>query len=176
MADLVTHALTVALIRGRHRIDAVTLWLVTGAILPDLLSRAPFVALRIIQNKGFISGLSLQDDRLQLGLNLPHTPAGIILVSVLVSVVLPQWLTTPLPRLRLAGWIAIGGLLHLGVDLLQLHLADGYFLFYPFSVQAFEFGLVRSDGSVLVLPVLVALYALIAAPSLKAALKRSAKG
>ncbi len=175
MADLVTHALTAVLVRGRRRVDAVTLWLVTGVILPDLLSRAPFVSLRLIQDMGFFASLSLDDDRLHLGLNLPHTPAGIFLVSVLISVVLPQWLATPLPRLHLASWITLGGLLHLAVDLLQLHLVDGYFLLYPFSVRPFEFGLVRSDGSVLALPVLLAVCALVVAPWLKATLKRADK-
>ncbi len=175
MADLVTHSLTAVLIRGRRRVDAVTFWLVTGVILPDLLSRAPFVALRLIQDWGFLASVSLEDERLLLGLNLPHTPAGILLVSVLLSMVLPQWLTTPLPRPRLACWIALGGLVHLAVDLLQLHLVDGYFLFYPFSVRPFELGLVRSDGSVLALPVLLAVCALFAAPWLKATLKRAGK-
>jgi len=173
MADLVTHSITAVLLRGRRHVDAVTLWLVTGAILPDLLSRGPFVGLRVIQNMGFFPYHSLQDPRIQLGLNLPHTPAGIILVSVLLSVLLPRWVITPLPRRRFAAWIAMGGFLHLAVDLLQHHLVDGYFLFYPFSVQPFEFGLVRSDGSALALPLLLGVCALVLAPWLKGAMKRS---
>ena len=167
MADLISHALSAVLVRGRRTADPVLLWFVTGTILPDLLSRAPFVALRLVQSLGFIPEYSLQENWIPLGFNFPHTPAGIGLVALLCAVLVPRWLITPLPRLGFALWLSLGGLLHLAIDLLQEHLQAGYFLFYPFSVRAFELGLVRSDGSVLFLPVLIGLTALLLTPWLR---------
>jgi hypothetical protein len=167
MADLISHALSAVLVRGRRTPDPVLLWLVTGTILPDLLSRAPFVALRLIQSLGFMPKYSLQETWIPLGFNFPHTPAGIGLVALLCAMVVPRWLISPLPRLQFALWLSLGGLLHLAIDLLQEHLQPGYFLFYPLSVRAFELGLVRSDGSVLFLPVLIGLTGLLMIPWLR---------
>ena len=164
MADLVSHALSAVVVRGRRPADPVLLWLVTGTILPDLLSRAPFVGLRLIQSLGFIPHYSLSENWIPLGFNFPHTPAGIFLVALLCAMVAPSWLIAPLPRSRFALWLGLGGLLHLAIDLLQEHLQPGYFLFYPFSIQAVELGLVRSDGSVLFLPILIGAALLLTRP------------
>ncbi len=154
MADLVTHALSAVVCRGSRSPDGALMWLLTGVILPDLLARAPGVGLKVLQDQGLLAGLSIRDSWIYLGFNFPHTPIGIVLVSLLVAIVLPRWVVGSQTRGQVAYWLCLGGGLHLVVDLLQKHLKPGYFLFYPFSTQAFEFGLIRSDGSALFLPVL----------------------
>jgi hypothetical protein len=50
-----------------------------------------------------------------------------------------------------------GGLLHLAVDLLQFHFGMGYMLLFPFSTWDFEFGLLGSEATVPLVPVLLPL-------------------
>ena len=166
MADLVTHALSAIILRGTRPLDAALLWFVTGTIVPDLCARAPLVGLRWLQDHGLWAEKTIGSAWIYLGFNLPHTPVGIVLVAIFIAVTIPHWLAHPLSRRVLAGWIALGGCLHLGVDLLQTHLQAGYFLMYPFSVRGFEFGLVRSDGSALFLPVLIGISMLLIGPRL----------
>ena len=158
VADLLTHGLIAALARGPRHPDATLLWLVSGVIFPDLLSRAPLLAVRELQGHGLMTWVPLSSDRLLIGMNAPHTPVGIALVALLVAMLLPQWFVSPQSRLRVASLIGAGGALHLAVDVVQRHLEPGYFILYPFSVERWELGWFRSDGSVLSLPVLALLW------------------
>jgi len=158
MADLLTHALSAALLRGRQRPDRILLWLVLGVILPDLASRAPVLAAELLQGYGLATWVPLFDLRFLISMNIAHTPVGIVLVAVLVAALLPCWLAQGRGRVEVAGLVALGGALHLAVDVLQRHLSPGYYMLYPVSVQTWELGWFRSDGSVLALPALAALW------------------
>tara|TARA_Y100001934_G_scaffold255622_1_gene322822 strand:+ start:15 stop:539 length:525 start_codon:yes stop_codon:yes gene_type:complete len=151
MADLVSHVLSAVLVRGRRPADAKLLALISGTILPDLLSRAPLIAWDAMQDAGMFAVVSMERE-VMLGFTLPHTPVGLLLIALWIAVLLPQRLADPLSRAAVAGWIGMGGILHLVVDLLQEHLQPGYILLYPFSVRGFELGWMRSDGSVWILP------------------------
>jgi len=160
MADLLTHGLSAALVRGGKRPDSTLLWLVSGVILPDLLARAPLLLVHGLQHRlGWMEWLALDDDRLITAMGFPHTPAGMVLVATLIALVLPASLTRSPGRWRVAGLLGGGSLLHLLVDVMQRHLEPaGYYLLYPFSVERWELGWFRSDGSLLALPLLAVLW------------------
>jgi hypothetical protein len=158
MADLITHALTAALLRGRRRPDGVLLWLILGVILPDLSSRAPVLAAEVLQGYGLATWVPLSDLRFLVGMNIAHTPVGIVGVAVVLAALLPCWLAEGRGRLEVVSLLAIGGALHLAVDVMQRHLAPGYYLLYPASVEGWELGWFRSDGSALAVPVLTVLW------------------
>ena len=150
MADLMTHLATGLLLkaatRGRH-----TGLLLAGVVLPDLASRVPGLALSQLKlmgapiPTGFIYGFSTL-----------HMPLSMLPLCWLVA--LP--FAAP-ERPRVWGQLALGCALHLGVDLLQRHWGPGYFLLFPFSHGHWELGLIGSEGTVWVAPILFPLSAAI---------------
>ena len=159
MADLLTHGLSVALVRGRKRPDSALLWLTSGVILPDLLSRGSLIVLYALKSwLGPVEWMPSDTDRLSTALEIPHTPVGIVLVAICIAMLLPSRLSHPPGRWRVASLLGAGGFLHLLVDVMQRHLEPSYYLLYPFTVERWELGWFRSDGSLLALPVLVTLW------------------
>ncbi len=144
MADLITHACTALLwkgLRGGEHVPAFT----AGALIPDLLARLPPI------------GLTRLHDR--LGVDVPealiygwmplHLPAGMLLSSALLALLFPMDARRGVFRALLGGQ-----LLHLGVDLLQHHVTGGYALLYPLSLRGVELGLLGSEDTVVLAPLL----------------------
>lgn len=138
MADLVTHLCTAllpgAFLRGRA-LGAVVL----GVALPDLISRAPALGLELLDRIGVVP----IPDVLLLPWGVYHEPVALLLACGLLSLAFVR-------RDRAVALIGlIGGCaLHLGLDLLQDHHGQGYFLLAPCSLQRFELGLVGSEATV----------------------------
>jgi len=53
----------------------------------------------------------------------------------------------------------IGVSIHVGLDLLQIHLIGEYFIFFPFSFQTVSFGLFPPEATLIWLPVTIAVTA-----------------
>ena len=144
MADLITHGALAWLLGRPLRLAGARALFVTGALLPDLLSRLPgivFTGLAVV-----VPGVP---EMLRLGWDPLHMPVGMVLSSLLVA----QLFATG--RRGAAFSALLGGqLFHLAIDLLQRHLGPGYLLLYPFSHAHSELGLVGSEDSVLVAPIL----------------------
>lgn len=149
MADLITHACTALLwkgIRGGEHVPAFT----AGALIPDLLARLPPIGLTRLHD--------------QLGVDVPealiygwmplHMPAGMVLSSALLAMLFPAGARPGVFRALLGGQA-----LHLAVDLLQHHFTGGYALFYPLTLWTFELGLLGSEDTVVLAPLLAALTA-----------------
>lgn len=154
MADLITHAAS-GWIVGVRLLDRPSVgWLAAGAVVPDLASRLPRVLLHVAVEAGLLdSGPRML--RLLHGLDFPHTPAGLVVVAVLLAAVLPSLLTAPLSRPRIAAMLSLGGAVHMAVDALQEHVEPSYYWFYPFSMERSEFGLISTDASLFALPLVV---------------------
>jgi hypothetical protein len=118
-----------------------TPWILIGTILPDILTR-PFIILFPPVGWFFMPF---------------HTPAGLLLVSALISELFAA------SRRRLIFLSLTGGAgLHLFLDLFQKHSSGGYYLFFPFSWRKFEFGLVSPEASLYLFPFWLSLGALLA--------------
>jgi hypothetical protein len=108
MPDLLTH---VAIAYGVQRCSSKlfsTSWFLVGTILPDVMTR-PFNILFPSASWFFMPF---------------HTPAGLLLVSSLISEFFPAFMR------RLVFLSLIGGAsLHLFLDLFQRHSGGGYYLF-----------------------------------------------
>jgi membrane-bound metal-dependent hydrolase YbcI (DUF457 family) len=119
---------------------------VAGAVLPDLLSRAPAGVLSLVH--GHL--VPLPPVLLYCWAPL-HLPAGIALWSALLALLTP---VGQRPRAFLA--LLAGGGLHVALDLCQRHVGLGYPLLAPFSSRDFELGLMGSESTVAWVPVTVA--------------------
>lgn len=151
MADLVTHASVAVLAKAGTRWRMVPIF-VGGTLAPDLLSRAPALALGWVHTE-----IIRLPAVLTYGWDPLHQPLGMLLAAYGIAL----WFAEDVRRtvfLNLLG----GMYLHLGLDLLQSHHGVGYLLGFPFSHWAFEFGWMGSEDSVLVAPI-VALLAIWAA-------------
>jgi hypothetical protein len=82
------------------------------------------------------------------GFLVDHTPAGLLLLSALIS----EFFSAPMRRLVFLSLLG-GAALHLFLDLFQKHSGGGYYRFFPFSWRKFEFGLIAPDASLYLLPV-----------------------
>jgi len=120
LPDLITHT-AVAYLASRPRSFAryrAVFYL--GTILPDLISRP----LYIIKPELFVYAAAI------------HTPVFLIVSCLLLAELFAEKLRSGVRLFLLAG---VG--LHLCLDLLQRHVASGYFWLFPFSWQSFEVGL-----------------------------------
>jgi hypothetical protein len=79
-----------------------------------------------------------------------HMPAGILASAFALSFLFPEK-----GRSDVARNLAAGGLLHIAVDVLQHHFGVGYMLFFPFSLWDYEVGIIGSEATVLIVPVLL---------------------
>ena len=141
MPDLLSH---VAIAYGVQRYSGKlfsTPWFLIGTILPDILSR-PFNILFPSVSWFFVPF---------------HTPAGLLLVSALIS----EFFAAPMRRLVFLS-LSGGASLHLFLDLFQRHSGGGYYLFFPFSWRKFEFGLVSPEASLYLFPVWLSIGAFLA--------------
>ncbi len=156
MADLASHAL-INWILGARALDRTSLgWLVTGALVPDLASRVPRVILNAVVDTGLVTS-STSSVRLVFGLDFPHTPVGVILVAAALALALPFPIVDRPGRAAVGKLLAVGGLIHLAVDLLQRHLVPGYRVLYPFSAEPWELGWIGTETSLAMIPVLLVL-------------------
>ncbi|HSE85710.1 MAG TPA: metal-dependent hydrolase [Candidatus Binatia bacterium] len=132
MPDLLSH---VAIAYGAQRCSGRRLstpWVLIGTIIPDVLSR-PFNILFPSVSWFFMPF---------------HTPAGLLLLSALIS----EFVPASTRRLVVLSLVS-GAFLHLFLDLFQKHTGGGYYLFFPFSWNKFEFGLVSPEASLYLFPI-----------------------
>lgn len=144
MADLVTHtcvAVLAKVIPGRPNVATFVL----GTCLPDLLSRVPSMGLTWLR-----WSLPAIPEWLIYVWGPLHMPVGIVLASFLGAFAFPE-AGRRVVFLNLLG----GGALHLLVDMLQRHLGVGYLLLFPFSWWDYEFGVIGSEDTVRIVPILL---------------------
>ena len=145
MADLLSHGAAAVLVK------AATLWrmvpvFVAGTLAPDMLSRAPAIAMGWVHRE-----LIPLHPMLTYGWDPLHQPVGMLILAYVLSMLFAQ------EQRRSVFLNLVGGMaLHMGLDLLQDHQGVGYLLAYPFSDVLFELGWIGSEDSVLVAPVLAA--------------------
>jgi hypothetical protein len=150
VADLLTHG-CVGLLASR--VHPALLWPATlaGSVLPDLFARVPPLFLQ-----RFVAPWVELPPALPLLFMPLHLPVGMVLSSLALA-----QLVHPAQRRRAGLSLLVGMALHLGVDMLQDHLGVGYALFFPLSLSDHELPLFGSEDSVLALPVLLPLTALV---------------
>lgn len=152
MADLVTHACVATLARLPFGVDRPRLFVfVAGSLLPDLLGRGP--ELVFTQLYVLVPAIPVWTSQVFGPL---HLPVGILITSALLA---PRFARPPPPVAF--GELMLGGLLHLGLDLLQSHLGVGYILLFPFSTETWAPGRFSRDGTVPFVPLLLVLTALV---------------
>ncbi len=156
MADLVTHTCLAYLCKAlRPRVaqrPAHIATFILGTCVPDLLGRVPSMGLTVLR-----WGVpAIPEWAIYVWVPF-HMPVGVALSSFILSFLFPEALRR-VAFLNLLG----GGLLHLGVDLLQRHFGIGYLLFFPFSLWDFELGWIGSEDTVRIVPLLVPLTAAVA--------------
>ncbi len=152
MADLFTHASVAVLARLTQSRPAWVATFVAGTCLPDI-ARVPTMVL----TRARWSFPAIPEPLCYIWAPM-HLPVGIVLVSYLVSLLFRQS-DRPTAFKNLLG----GGLLHLLVDMFQTHFGLGYLLLFPLSDWDFEFGLIGSEDTVLLVPFLAPATALLAA-------------
>lgn len=160
MADLITHTCVALLVKAATRgpAPASSSWplpptvatFVLGTCLPDLLGRVPSMALTTLR----WSVPAIPEWTIYVWGPL-HMPFGILVASILVAQAFRDG-----ERRSAAAQLTGGGLVHMAVDLLQSHLGAGYLLLFPFSLWDFELGLIGSEDTVRIVPLLVPLTAL----------------
>ncbi len=134
MPDLLTHALVGYFTTRPRRYRELFF---VGLILPDLLGRLPMVFYK--KSYWFISP--------------GHTPMGILLGAYLMT-----FLFEPPIRTVIFRNLLVGASIHIFLDMLQRHLTDAYFWFFPFTWKTFEIPLFWPDKSIYAIPfVLVAI-------------------
>ncbi|MBN1594027.1 MAG: hypothetical protein JW941_12360, partial [Candidatus Coatesbacteria bacterium] len=105
-----------------------------GLILPDLLGRLPMVLYK--KSYWFITP--------------GHTPIGALIGAYLISFLFEENIRPIVFRN-----ITIGAAFHLLLDLLQRHVTDAYFWFFPLSWRSFEIPLFWPDRSIDIIPYLL---------------------
>ena len=143
MPDLMTHLLLpygLGRLTGRpqRRPSAWLALFCLGAVLPDLLNRAPGIALP----SGLVAAITMPF----------HTPAGIIVTCLALAFVFPEAF-----RRQALGALLCGAGLHLLLDAFQRSLdAGSYYWLFPFSWSKGQIGLFWPDETLLALPFLAA--------------------
>ncbi len=144
MPDLMTHLLvplTIGRLSLQDRVRPALLCL--GAVLPDLLSRVPAIALGKTQAAWLFSAF--------------HTPVGVFVFCLAAVFLFPREIRT-----FCLGWILTGVGVHFLLDLLQKTvLAGNYYWFFPFSFNRFQIELFWPDETIYAIPPLLALALLI---------------
>lgn len=154
MPDLLTHALVNSVLpAGRLRRRELAVFVFGGAF-PDLASRTPAILMsRLLQPGLDEAGLSW----LIQGCTALHVPVGFLALSVALTAALPAFLLGGLSRRRMALLVALGGLVHLGTDVMQEHLKPAYRYLFPLSMRPLELGWFDADLGFLSWPVLLPL-------------------
>ena len=152
MADLLSHGLVAYLLAGPRTDGTSVAWAVSGALLPDLLDRAPNILWRLSLDVLRVEPSALEV-LLLAGLQVFHTPIGFALLAIAIALSLPLWLVDPLKRRTAALCLWLGGMSHFALDICQ---EDARLrLFYPFSMRFWQFGFMQSEDSIRVWPVLL---------------------
>lgn len=146
MADLVTHA-AVALLAQRLVRSPQVACFVAGSVLPDLLSRLPSMFFAEVDRR-----VHPLPTLLQFGWEPLHLPVGMALASTALALLFPEAQRRQVLRALLGGMA-----LHLGLDVLQDHLGQGYLLGFPFIRGSFELGWIGSEATVPLAPLLALL-------------------
>lgn len=113
MPDLLTHLAAARLPAACLRDRRLAALLVIGTFLPDIAAKGLYWVLKVPD---------LYDTP-------THTLIGVLLISYAASLFLEE-------RLRKAGFVAlaVGGVIHVGVDMLKMSFGvGGAYFFYPFS-------------------------------------------
>ncbi len=157
MADLLTHALTTVLVGRAVRLEGVALaWFLSGAFLPDFVSRAPTVLLGRLIGPLIPPG---DYSPLVFGLQSLHTPFLFALVAAAAVLALPERLLRPLPRSRAWLLLTLGALLHIALDALQIRFSMPAPIFFPLTLWGPDIGFLGTEDSMLSWPVLIPLVA-----------------
>jgi len=137
MPDLVTHGFAAWLLIRPQRWRKVRLLFFLGTFLPDIISRPIYILFPGWQ--GYTVAM--------------HTPLFALLCGLLAAEFMA-------PDLRHSARAAIsaGILLHFGLDLMQSHLGDGYYWFFPFSWRSFELGWFWPEATVAWVPLWLAIF------------------
>lgn len=148
MADLVTHVLSAQWLAMARRQARPDLALVAGVMLPDLVANVPILVMRVVKSQVPLSTPAWLPD----ALSSFHSP---VLYALLCG-----WLCALAPKSKMKGvfiGLWVGGLLHIGVDLLQNHVVPGaYYPGFPFLRQPWEWGFLHTESSLTALPILAA--------------------
>lgn len=137
MADLVTHLAAVLLPAAVLPDRRWAVPLAMGAVLPDLLSRVPSLALE------FVDRFLAVPEVVFWPWGAMHEPIG---VGLAVAVLAGRFATDQ--RRWVAGALLAGAASHVLLDVMQDHHGQGYFLLAPFSVRRFELGWVGAQDTV----------------------------
>jgi hypothetical protein len=141
VADLVTHMATAFLVKAVTR-RGHTATLVLGAVLPDLVARAPGLVFARLREFG-----APIPETFVHAPQVAHMPLGMLALGTLIALLFHE-------QDRLEAWKNLMGglLLHLALDVCQDHMGVGYMLFYPFSTWDFELRWFGSEATVLWAP------------------------
>jgi membrane-bound metal-dependent hydrolase YbcI (DUF457 family) len=132
MADLFTHLVAARLPGAFVRDRRLVALLVIGTFLPDLAAKGLYWVLR--------SG-----DRYGLG---THSILGVLAIAYLAGLFVEEELRRPAFAM-----LAIGGLIHLAVDLIKDNMDVGpSVLFLPFFTPSMELGWVDPENVILLVP------------------------
>jgi len=133
MPDLFTHLVAARapglLVRDRRLVAL----LVIGTFLPDLASKGLYWVLRSGERYGLAT----------------HSLLGVLAIAYLAGLFVEEKLRRPAFAM-----LAVGGLIHLGVDLIKDNMGIGpSCLFLPFFTGSLEAGWIDPENVVLLLPV-----------------------
>ena len=138
MGDLVTHLCT-ALLPAAFLPRSRFLPLVAlGTVLPDLGARVVPLGL----DRVFGSALP---DEVWYPFGVLHEPAALLLICALIAFAFVEE-----QRGHIFGALTLGAALHLGLDVLQDHHGEGYYLAVPFHLGRYEWGWIGSESTVTV--------------------------
>ncbi len=150
MPDLITHAGVGLLLRLPARRSPLV-WFIVGSCMPDIAARLPALSLALASA---VFGFEISEVWLDATAML-HLPLPFLLLCLLVALLLP----ISIRRVAFRN-MALGGLVHLAIDLTQYHINGGYRVFYPFSMEMFELGWISNEASLDWLPYSAPLFAL----------------
>lgn len=151
MPDLITHAGLGLLLRIPARRSPLV-WFIVGSCLPDVAARLPALTLALASS---VFQFSLSQAWMD-GTGMLHLPLPFVLLCLLMALLLPL----DIRRVAFVN-LALGGVVHLTLDLTQYHLNGGYRVFFPFSMSMFELGWISNEASLDWLPYTVPVFALV---------------
>ncbi len=134
MPDLITHCLISRILFFR-KFKKYLLVFLSGAILPDVLTRAPLFFLSECYHCSWWIGIL-------------HSPLPLIFIVLLISLFFKKVRATFVA-------LFLGVALHLFLDSFQRHWGGGYYWLFPFSFQTAEWGLLWPETSINFIPYLL---------------------
>lgn len=148
MADLLSHVLIAHVVKRLSPWPRGVLAFAIGTTLPDVAGRVPRVVLNILDRTGEASLPPL----LGAVWGVLHVPVPFVVLCTFLALLFP----IQEQRVSLFRNLCLGGLLHLAVDFLQVHIDGGsYPIFFPVSIKGYELGWVSTEASLDWIPWLV---------------------